>query len=50
MKRRRVSSSLITDLHSIRMYLMTNDNSSGWSGGAMVLSKLPVVGRSTNLD
>ena len=27
-----------------------SSSSLGWSGGAMVLSKLPVPGRPTNLD
>ena len=32
------------------MYHYIQDSSWGWSGGAMVLGKLPVPGRPTNLD
>ena len=31
-------------------HLCTYKNSAGWSGGAMVLGKLPVPGRPTNFD
>ena len=35
--------------HSVSFFL-SYDPSGGWSGGAMVLGKLPVPGRPTNLD
>ena len=36
-------SAVTTDVNSL-------DDFRGWSGGAMVLGKLPVLGRPTNLD
>ena len=33
-----------------KLYKLHSQMTSGWSGGAMVLSKLPVPGRPTNLD
>ena len=46
-----VRSSLYTSgLEVIKLFFMLNSVEQGWSGGAMVLDKLPVPGRPTNLD
>ena len=45
---------LIMDNHhsheSLSLLQAASDNNRGWTGGAMVLGKLPVPGRPTNLD